>query len=95
VRFNFTGMAGPYVGTGSSVSVTPLFVTNKVLAVPGAYLGAGVDFRVGGRVMLGVSMGFDLMPDFSEPIGGTKNHSAFQMNLTFGWVWGKGHTHTN
>ena len=92
VRFNFTGMAGPYVGTGSSVSVTPLFVTNQVLAVPGMYLGAGVDFRVGGRVMLGVNMGFDLMPDFSEPIGGTKNYSAFQMSLTFGWVWGKGHS---
>lgn len=92
VRFNFTGMAGPYVGTGSSVSVTPLFVTNQVLAVPGMYLGAGVDFRVGGRVMLGVNMGFDLMADFSEPIGGTKNYSAFQMSLTFGWVWGKGHS---
>jgi len=95
VRFNFTGMLGPYVGTGSTVSATPVFVTHKVLAVPGMFLGAGVDFRVGGRVMLGVNMGFDLMADFSEPIGGTKNLSAFQMNLTFGWVWGKGHTHTN
>lgn len=39
-----------------------------------------------------MGLGADLMADFSEPIGGTKDYRAFQMSLSFGWVRGKGHS---
>ncbi len=97
VRPYLTGLVGPYLGIGSTVSNTHTgrLVEDKVLAVPGVYLGGGVDFRIGGHFMLGVGLGADLMPDFSEPLSGRKDYRSFQMSLNFGWAWGKGHTPAN
>lgn len=97
VRPYLTGLVGPYIGTGSTVSTTPpgRVVSDKVLAVPGVYLGGGVDFRIGGHFMLGVGLGADLMADFSEPLSGRKDYRSFQMSLNFGWAWGKGNTGKN
>jgi hypothetical protein len=94
VRPYLTGMVGPYIGSGTSTSsaLPGSLVETKVLAAPGAYLGAGVDFRIGGHFMLGVGVGADLPANFSEDLAGTKDYRSFQMNVTFGWVWGKGHT---
>lgn len=93
MRPYLTGLVGPYIG--ASTSVSPGSVSDKVLAVPGVYLGGGVDFRIGGHFMLGVGLGGDLMPDFSEPLAGRKDYRSFQMSLNFGWAWGKGHTASN
>jgi hypothetical protein len=94
IRPYLTGMVGPYIGTGTTTGAgwTGSAVETKVQAVPGAYLGGGVDFRVGGHFMLGVGIGADLPANFSEDLAGTRNYRAFQMSLTFGWAWGKGHT---
>jgi hypothetical protein len=93
VRPHLTVLIGPYIGTGSvtSAGVSGSLVETKVLAVPGAYVGAGVDFRIGGHFMLGITAAGDLPADFSETLAGTRNYRAFQMGMSFGWVWGKGH----
>jgi len=94
VRPWVSGMLGPYIGSGTSTraGMPGSVVETKVLAVPGAYLGAGVDFRIGGHFMLGISVGADLPADFSEELAGTKNYRALQMGMSFGWAWGKGHS---
>jgi len=93
VRPWLSAMVGPYIGSGTSTSsgLPGSSVKTQVLAVPGAYLGAGVDFRLGGHFMLGISVGADLPADFSEELAGTKNYRAFQMGMSFGWAWGKRH----
>jgi hypothetical protein len=92
VRPYLTGLVGPYIGTGTSTSagLPGARVQTKVQAAPGVYLGGGVDFRIGGHFLLGVGIGADLPANFSEELGGTKNYRTFQMNVSFGWAWGKG-----
>jgi hypothetical protein len=92
VRPYLTGLVGPYIGSGSSTStgLGGVRVQTNVQAAPGVYLGGGVDFRIGGHFMLGVGIGADLPANFSEELGGKKNYRAFQMNVSFGWAWGKG-----
>ena len=92
VRPYLTGLVGPYIGsgTGTSTGVGGVRVETKAQAVPGVYLGGGVDFRIGGHFLLGVGLGADLPANFSEPIGGKKDYRAFQMSVSFGWAWGRG-----
>jgi len=91
VRPYVTGLVGPYIGSGTSTSTgLGVRVETKALAAPGIFLGGGVDFRIGGHFLLGVGVGADLPANFSEEIGGRKNYRAFQMNVTFGWAWGRG-----
>jgi hypothetical protein len=94
VRPWVSALVGPYIGSGTVTrsGVPGTVVQTKVMTVPGAYLGGGVDFRIGGHFMLGISAGVDLPADFSEELAGTRNYRAFQMGMSFGWAWGKGHT---
>jgi hypothetical protein len=48
----------------------------------------GVEFRLGNRVMLGLGGGYAFMTDFSDPIGGEKNHSGGDFGLTVGILFG-------
>jgi hypothetical protein len=97
VRPYLTGLVGPYIGTGTTTGtgLPGASVETKVLAVPGAWVGGGVDFRLGGHFTLGVGLGADLPANFGEDLAGTRNYRALQMSVTFGWVWGKGHTATD
>jgi hypothetical protein len=87
---------GPYIGNGSSVSsgVAGSVVESRTHAVPGAFVGAGVDFRMGGHFTVGVDIGGDLPSNFSEDLAGTKNYRAFRLGVSFGWLWGRGHPPT-
>jgi len=84
-------LVGPYIGSGTTTGVGNV-VRTEALAVPGAYLGGGVDFRIGGHFMLGVGIGADLPADFPREIAGSKDYRAVQMSMSFGWAWGKGHS---
>ena len=71
------------------------YVDTQGLVAPGAYLGAGVDFRFGNTFVLGVNIGADLPADFSEELSGSKNYRAVQVGISFGFTFGKGHPPTN
>jgi hypothetical protein len=94
VRPHLTAQVGPYIGTGNVTSTTVggTLVESRVLTVPGAYLSAGADFRIGNNFVLGAVVGAELPADFSEELAGTKNYRAVQVGFSFGWTWGKGHT---
>jgi hypothetical protein len=94
VRPHVTAQLGPYIGTGTVTSTgwPGTLVENKVLAVPGAYLSAGADFRIGSSFVLGAVFGAELPADFSQELSGSRSYRALQIGLSFGWTWGKGHT---
>ncbi len=94
IRPWLTAQAGAYVGSGTATATgfPGTVVSNKVLVAPGLYLGGGLDFRFGSTFVLGVGIGGDLPADFSEELSGSKNYRAFQVGLSFGFTFGKGHT---
>jgi len=63
---------GPVIGgsTGSSLSLGSAFAGAQSAATAGGFIGAGVDFLAGRWCSIGVSAGYNLMADFSKPIGG-------------------------
>ena len=40
--------------------------------------------------MLGARLGYNLMADFDEPLGGRDNYGGPEFNLTFSWLIGSG-----
>jgi hypothetical protein len=83
--------AGPYVGTQSSVSVgTSVTVEERVETVIGGQLGGGVDFILGRRVMLGVALGYNIISDFNEAIGGSVNYSGPEFAIGISLLMGSG-----
>jgi hypothetical protein len=80
--------AGPFIGHESATSVgASIGVESRSQTAFGGRLGAGIDFG-SGRVSFGVHAGYDLMTDFSEPIGGKSNHSGFEFGLAVGLQFG-------
>lgn len=56
----------------------------------GVRLGGGIDFLLGQSFKLGANAGYDLMTDFSKPIGARKNYSGPEFSLSFGIILGEG-----
>ena len=84
---------GPVIGgsTGSSLSLGSAFAGAQSAATAGGFFGAGVDFLAGRWCSIGVSAGYNLMADFSRPIGGRDNYSGFQVAVGLGFLFGKGY----
>ena len=78
--------AGPYIAS----VVGGTFGTVGTEAAPGGWVGVGLDVPVNRWFMLGLDGGYNLVADFSEPVGGRKNYSGFQVLLGFSWTFGKG-----
>lgn len=80
---------GPVIGSQSWLEIggaaTGEAITTTAL---GARLGVGVDLQLGVRAVLGASAGYDLMTDFSDAIGGQKNHSGLDLGLSIGFLFG-------
>lgn len=59
---------------------------------PGSYehVGAGVDIHLSRRWSFGLSVVYNWMADFSEPIGKRDNFGGFDLRLSVGWLFGKG-----
>ena len=55
----------------------------------GGRAGAGLDVRMGGSVVTNATLGFNLMTDFSEALGGRRNYSGFEFGLGIGWQFGR------
>ncbi|MCP4600285.1 MAG: hypothetical protein GY847_07095, partial [Proteobacteria bacterium] len=56
----------------------------------GGQLAAGLDFVTGRNFMMSAGFGWNLMSDFNEPIGGSKNYSGPEFSFGFSWLFGKG-----
>ena len=52
--------------------------------------GAGADFLLGNRFMVGTMAGYGLLTDFSEPFAGRRNYSGFEASVSLGWLFGRG-----
>jgi hypothetical protein len=84
---------GPVIGgsEGSSLSLGSAFAGAQSAATAGGFFGAGVDVLTGRWCSIGVSAGYNLMADFSRPIGGRDNYSGFQVAVGLGLLFGKGY----
>ena len=83
--------AGPVIGTINSIQAGLITATDsRTEATMGGNLGGGVDFILSRHFMLGSAVGYTLMSDFAESIGGSKNYSGPQFTISFGYLFGKG-----
>lgn len=91
VRPYLKSSVGPFIGSQSSnkVGITIIYESRTEFAV-GGQLGAGVDFVIGRHFMMGAGLGYNLMTDFNEPIGGSRNYSGPEFSFDFSWLFGKG-----
>jgi hypothetical protein len=91
VRPYFKGSAGPMTGTQSSSRVGLTVVNEERTEYAfGGQIGCGVDFVTSRHFMMGIGMGYNLMSDFGEPIGGSRNYSGPEFGFEFSWLFGKG-----
>ena len=91
VRPYFKGSAGPFIGSQSSNEVGATIVNeSRTEFAFGGQLGAGVDFITGRHFMMGFGVAYNLMTDFSDPIGGSSNYSGPEFCFEFNWLFGKG-----
>jgi Outer membrane protein beta-barrel domain len=91
VRPYFKVSAGPYIGSQSSTSVgIDITVESRTEMAIGGQFGLGADFIIGRHFMAGLGFGYNLMTDFDEPIGGSKNYSGPEFNFNFSYLFGKG-----
>jgi hypothetical protein len=83
---------GPVIGgsSGAGVSSDGAFAGSRTRASFGGTIGAGVDFHLGRHWSVGVGGGYQWMVDFPEPVGARDNYSGFQLEVSIGWLFGKG-----
>ncbi len=82
---------GPYIASIERNQTFPGVITEpKTLAAFGISLGGGIDIVMNRRVMMGTGIFYYLVDDFSEPVGGLKNYSGFELKISFGFLFGKG-----
>jgi hypothetical protein len=87
---------GPYIGTESETLVgLEIKSTSKTRGAFGGRLGLGLDIQLSRLFMLGIMSGYDLMTDFSEPIGERVNYSGPQFMFSFSVLLGGASTRTD
>jgi hypothetical protein len=88
-RFFGSVEVGPVTGYQSATRVGSVVGTESITRTAlGGRAGVGVDFRLGSQVSLGIVGGYALMTDFSETVGGHKNHSGADLGLSLGILFG-------
>jgi hypothetical protein len=80
--FRFT--QGAFVGGGSIVAGSHRSATLFT------QVGAGLDYFPARSFMIGVNGGYNRLANFSQPVGTMRNHSGPEVNVSFGWMFGKG-----
>jgi len=58
-------------------------------SVMGGYIGGGIDFLLGRRLMLGVGGGYYFMGDFKRPVGAHYNYSGAEFSVGFSVLFGR------
>jgi len=83
---------GPVIGASSGSFVGKTISTGEELrAAIGAFFGGGFDVHVSRSFSLGVNAGYNVMQNFSEPVGLRDNFNGPQVGISLGWVFGKGY----
>lgn len=85
VRPFLSGAVGPY--TGSEVNNTILAQEARTETAFGGRFGAGIDFLVGNHFKLGANGGYNIMSDFSTPVGGRNNYDGGDFSIGIGYVF--------
>lgn len=82
---------GPFAGSQERTETgQKVVVESRSETVVGGRIGAGSDFILGRRFLTGVSLGYNLMADFDEPIGGSRNYSGPQFAFGLSYLFGAG-----
>ncbi len=88
-RFFGSVEVGPVMGYESATSVGSAVVARSITRTAlGARTGLGVELLLGSRATLGVLGGYTFMTDFSDAIGGQRNHGGADFGLSFGLRFG-------
>jgi hypothetical protein len=88
VRPFLAAAVGPFLGVESKNDF--FSQESRSETALGARLGGGIDFLLGQHFKLGTTVGYNLMTDFSSPIGARKNFSGPEFTIGFGILFGGG-----
>jgi hypothetical protein len=86
VRPFLSAGVGPFIGVEAKNE--PFLQESHSETALGTRLGGGIDFLLGRSFKLGATVGYDLMTDFSTPIGARKNYNGPDFSLGVGFVFG-------
>ncbi|UCE24898.1 MAG: hypothetical protein JSU74_02270 [Candidatus Zixiibacteriota bacterium] len=82
---------GPFIGDQAETRVGLVVATEERTEVAfGGKLAMGVDFPVSRHFMAGLTVGYNFMSDFDEPIGGSDNYSGPEFLIGVGYLFGSG-----
>lgn len=82
---------GSFIGAVSrSETGTQVITDSRTEAAYGGYLGGGLDIQLSRYFMVGANLGYNLMTDFSESLGGRKNYSGPEFGLGISFLFGRG-----
>jgi hypothetical protein len=80
---------GPFIGSESKVEVgTTVVAEDNTEVAFGGRLGAGMDIILSRLFMLGIFTGYNVMSDFSNPIGGRTNNSGPDFGVSISLLLG-------
>ena len=83
---------GPVYGLTNGAVKGPgaTLVGSHVYATIGGQIGGGVDFHAARAFSVGVNAGYNWMADFPQPVGSRRNYNGPEVDIAFGFLWGKG-----
>ena len=88
VRPFLAAAVGPFLGVESKNDF--FSQESRSETALGAQFGGGIDFLLGQYFKLGTTVGYNLMTDFSSPIGARKNFSGPEFTIGFCIMFGGG-----
>lgn len=84
-------LIGPFIGSQTRTEVGLVVATeSRSESALGGQAAVGLDFVLSRHFLAGMALGYNLMSDFGEPIGGSENYSGPEFSLGFGYLFGKG-----
>jgi hypothetical protein len=77
---------GPVLGF--EAKNTMLAQESRTQAALGIRIGLGADYLLGNRFKLGANAGYNLMTNFSTPVGARRNYNAPDISVGLGFIFG-------
>ncbi len=76
---------GTYIGSQASSTIMSQEAISETTF--GGQLGVGIDFLLSDHIKLGAAVKYDLMSNFSTPIGARSNYNGTDASLGFGYIF--------